>query len=409
MKTTNVNIDDEVLLQDDMKIDQIEKTYVLMDHYWSVLEKNLPKNILSFIRFVAKYRNLNIKAFVTPYPTECPPWTPICNRIIYETANIKEDDFIKDVLTIRGWQGYVDKYLKDKSPYILLLMIARWCMINHRDKELNIVCHYIGYAYYWQIFYRHFKKYNPNPNVMRYTIEEMSYKSKLKALGSVDAWLYDGVWSALKSYEERLMRASDFELHYINEKIHGKFSNAMKTLHSALEKNEKEKNYIFITSTIDSDDNISDNTYGSADIATISDSYASKFFEEPINEEALKNSLIPGGITEKDLRTTIIMISDSKENLEDVRKLFQSIFTIFLSNKSYKVKDIGTMRFYFEMEKAYKPGNSVDPNKIFIKDILDKWLTIGSKTFRNTTRTPTITTFRKSLYEYFILKIMKDR
>ena len=55
-----------------------------------------------------------------------------------------------------------------------------------------------------------------------------------------------------------------------------------------------------------------DNTYGSADISTLADAYASKFFEDPINEEAIKGSLIKGGISEKDLRTVILKIADDK-------------------------------------------------------------------------------------------------
>ena len=66
-------------------------------------------------------------------------------------------------------------------------------------------------------------------------------------------------------------------------------------------------------------------------------------------------------------------------------------------------------RFYSEMQKAYKPGNTNDPNRNYIKEILDKWLSMGSPTFRSTNRTATITTFRKSVYEYFVLKIMEDK
>ena len=65
-------------------------------------------------------------------------------------------------------------------------------------------------------------KYKPNIKVMKYTIGEMSYKSKLKALGSVDKWLQDGVHNGIEAYKERLMRASDFELYYINEKRYSK-------------------------------------------------------------------------------------------------------------------------------------------------------------------------------------------
>lgn len=409
MKNKNEYIDDEVFIKEDTKLDQIKKTYLIMNDFWDTIDKSLKKNINSLIRFVAKYRSLNTKALITPYPTVGLPWTPACERIIYESAGVNKDKFVEDVLTIRGWEGYIDKYLKDKAPYILLLLIARWCMIEKRERELNIVCHYIGYSYYWQVFSLHFRLYRIDENIMRYTIEEMSYKSKLKSLGSIDEWLYDGVMNALESYKERLMRASDYELHYINEKIKAKFATAMKTIHSAQKKNTDEKNYIFLSSAFGNDDNIAENTYGSTEVVASADSFANKFFQEPINEEALKASLIPGGITEKDLRTVILKIADNKENMNDVRRLYQSFFLLFLEDQKYQVRDIGTLKFYFEMKKLYKPGNSNDPNKLAIKEILDKWLKMGSATFRNTNRTPTITTFRKSIYEYFIIKIMKDK
>ena len=399
----------EVLESEEKKIDQIKKTYLLMDKYWATLSKNLDKNIGAFSRFVATYRNSFMKCFLTPYPVEKPTWTPACDRVLYTVTGIDQDSFVEDVLTIRGWDGYIDKFLKDKAPRILALLIARWCLIMKRDKEYEITCHYIGYSYYWQLMHLHFPKGKLNINVMRYTIEQMSYKSKLKALGNVDAWITDIVSTALESYRERLMRASDFELHYIGEKIRGKFSSAIKTLHTQYQKNADAGNKTFVSSAFVEDDVIMDNTYGSADISTLADAYASKFFEDPINEEAIKGSLIKGGISEKDLRTVILKIADDKANMNDVKRLYQSLFIIFLSNNKYKSKDIGTMRFYYEMNRVYKPGNTNDPNKIFIKDILDKWLRIGNATFRNTTRTATITTFRKSIYDYFIIKIMKDK
>lgn len=400
--------EDIVDTKDDLKIDQVPKTYVLLNNHWETLEKSLPKTYRSFIRFIAQYRNKFISRLETPYPLDYPPWLPICNRKIYEAAGVGEDEFVKDVLTIRGWDGYEDSYLKDKAPYILLLMIDRWMLLNGMHKERNIVQHFIGYSHYWAVFTVQFKKYKPKPEVMKYTINEASYKSRLKALGSVDAWLYDGVTSTMQTYDERLRRGSDFELHYINEKIRGKFKSAMKTLYRAQEKNEREKKYVFESKTKLGED-IVENAGTVSNILTIADGFATKFFSDPINEDALQNSLIPGGITERDLRNSILMISDNDVNLQDVSKLYQSLFHLFLDSGKYTAKDIGSLRFYYEMEKLYKPGNSNDPNKTFIKEILDKWLRMGSPTFRTTNRTATITTFRKAIYNYFILKIMHDR
>ena len=213
--------------------------------------------------------------------------------------------------------------------------------------------------------------------------------------------------NTLDTCNERLLRGSDFELHYINEKIKSKFSSAMKTIYRAQEKNEKENNYIFTSKGV-VDGEMVENTYGSADVLVLADAYATKFFEDPLDESLVDSALIPGGITKRDLTNVILMISDNKDNLGDVKKLYQSLFHLFLENGRYTPKDIGSTRFYYEMDKLYRPGNSNDPNKLFIKEVLDKWLAMGSKTFRNTNRTPTITTFRKSIYTYFILKIMHD-
>ncbi len=395
-------------VKEETKIDQVPKTYELLNNYWNNIESNLPKYKNSLIRFIANYRNKNIKKLETPYPCDYPAWIPACNKVLYASTGIDEDDFIKTVLTIRGHEGYIDPYLKDKAPYILALLIARWFLIHDYDKELSIFEHYIGYSHYWAVFTTFFKKYKPTPEIMKYTMNEMTYKSRLKELGSVDKWLYDGVLNGLITYRERLLRGSDFELHYINEKIRAKFRNAMKTIYRAQEKNEKEKHYVF-TSVTQMGDDIIENPSKYSDIISSADNYTAKFFANPINEKALKGCLIPKGISEKDLRTVILMIADNRDNMEDLHKLFESFFYLFLDNNKYTIKDIGSLRFYTEMQKIYKPGNTNDVNRNNIKAILDKWLSMGSATFRTTNRTATITTFRKSIYDYFILKIMQDK
>lgn len=399
---------DDIEFSDDYQIDQVSKTYVLLERFWDTIEETLPRKKNSLIRFIAGYRNKFIDRIETPYPVDYPPWLPACTQAVYAATGINEQEFVDAVMTIRGYEGYVDSYLRDKAEYILALLIIRWFMIHDYKKEITIMEHFIGYSHYWAVFSTQFKRYKPKLEVMKYTINEMSFKSNLKALGSVDKWLQDGVHNGISTYSERLLRASDYELHYINEKIRSKFKSAMKTIYRAQEKNEKEKKYVF-TSTTQMGEDIVETNYGVAEVISLAGSFTTKFFADPISEKALKGSLIKGGITEKDLRNTILMISDDKNNMGDVTKLFQSLFYIFLENEKYGVRDIGTLRFYAEMQKIYKPGNTNDPNRNYIKEILDKWLAMGSPTFRSTNRTATITTFRKSVYDYFIRKIMEDK
>lgn len=413
MPTNEVNdLTDIVNAQEEYQIDKVKKTYVLLNHHWDTLEKNLSRHRNELIRFIAKYRNSNIDKLETPYPIDYPAWVPACNRILYQTTGIDEEEFRKDVLTIRGWEGYEDTYLADKAPHILMLMIARYFYIHDYITEYEIMKHYIGYAHYWGVFTDIFKRYKPNPEVMMYTIANMSYKSRLKTLGSVDKWLAEGVGATLNTYAKRIMRASDFELHYIQEKIRGKFKSAFKTIYRQQEENEKKGNRIFISKNKiagDEEDVQVENTHGMAQALQIANGYTTKFFANPVDEAILNQSIVPDGISEKDLRNTLLLIADDRENVEVVRSFFQAMFYTFLESGKYKQRDIGTLRFYSEMDRLYKPGNTNDPNKLRIKEILDQWLEMGSKTFRTTNRTATINTFRKSIYNYFVLKIMKDK
>jgi hypothetical protein len=410
-KKKNSSTEDEDIDLIDKKeeylIDQIPKTYTLINNYWSLIEKNLPRNTNTLIRHIAMYRNKYIEILETPYPSDYPPWIPANIRILYEVTGIKEGDFVRDCKMIRGHEGYIDPYLDTKAFYILLNMIARYYMLPNEQKSLAILMYYIGYSYYWSVYTRYFKKYKPTLEILKYTINELSYKNALKAAGSVDKWLYTGVTTSFESYKERIMRGSDWELLYISDKIRRKFDGYFKKLYITQLKNEKEKNYIFSSKDI-VDDQIVENTSGVAEVISIADKYSTKFFADPISETAIASARANGGITERDLRNTIIMIADNKENHSDVIKFFQSLFILFLGNPKYRPVDIGTLKFYAEMQKLYTPGNSSDPNKLFIKDVLDKWLKIGSSTYRVSNRAGTLNKFRKCIYDYFIQKIMID-
>lgn len=400
--------------KEEYQIDKVKKTYVLLNHHWETLEKNLARHRNTLIHFIGKYRNNNIDKLETPYPVDYPAWVPACNRILYQCTGIDEEEFVKDVLTIRGWEGYEDTYLKDKAPHILMVMIARYFLMHDYTTEFEIMKHFIGYAQYWMVFVDIFKVYKPKLDVMMYTISNMSYKSRLKSLGSVDKWLAEGVGATLTTYNKRLMRGSDFELHYIQEKIRGKFKSAFKTIYRQQEENERKGNRVFISKTSisggeDDEEMRVENTHGMAQALQIANGYTTRFFSNPVDQAILAQSIVPGGISEKDLKNTLLLISDNRDNIEVVRSFFQAMIYTFLESGKFKERDIGTLKFYGEMDRLYKPGNTNDPNKILIKETLDDWLEMGSKTFRTTNRTATLNTFRRSLYNYFVLTIMKNR
>ena len=77
--------------------------------------------------------------------------------------------------------------------------------------------------------------------------------------------------------------------------------------------------------------------------------------------------------------------------------------------KKYTVKDVNSMSFMLEMQKMYKAGNSINKNRVIIGDIIDKWLKVGSATYRSTNREATKSVFKRSIFDYFIIKVAVDK
>ena len=57
----------------------------------------------------------------------------------------------------------------------------------------------------------------------------------------------------------------------------------------------------------------------------------------------------------------------------------------------------------------YKAGNSINKNRIIVGNIIDKWLKIGSATYRSTNREATKSIFKRSIFDYFIIKVVLDK
>ena len=119
-----------------------------------------------------------------------------------------------------------------------------------------------------------------------------------------------------------------------------------------------------------------------------------------------------GYIPERELRNTIYAIADDQNNQDDVRTFYQCIFVLFFNNLDgiqYTVKDVNTLKFMMEMQKMYKAGNSINKNRIIVGNIIDKWLKIGSATYRSTNREATKSIFKRSIFDYFIIKVVLDK
>ena len=404
-----------------LDVDGFTPVYNINNTFWDTIEKTVPKNTMKFVRFVQKYRDININKLETPYPCDYPIWSKECENIVYDTLGIDSEDLYKITSNIELPNGFHDKYLvKGNSRTTMLIqfalfMLYRYYLINNKVKEMEITKYYIAYFFYFSLFTKYFK-YKPNKAVMEYTINSLSFKNQIKQTGSVNKWIYTMSDASCRKYEPIIIRGADSDYYKCIRRTHTKFNDAMNNLFNAFMKDYENKNAMYTSKAQDSEGNMLDQNSLSADIIQLADKYTTRFFSNPNSEEVIAfvcDKKQKGGyIPERDLRNTIFNIADDQSNQDDVRAFYQSVFYLFFNNSSnhkYTVKDVNTMNFMLEMQKMYKAGNSINKNRIIIGNIIDKWLKVGSATYRSTNREATKSVFKRSIFDYFIIKVTVDK
>ena len=404
-----------------LDVDGFTPVYNINNTFWDTIEKTVPKNTMKFVRFVQKYRDININKLETPYPCDYPIWSKECENIVYDTLGIDSEDLYKITSNIELPNGFQDKYLvKGNSRTTMLIqfalfMLYRYYLINNKVKEMEITKYYIAYFFYFSLFTKYFK-YKPNKAVMEYTINSLSFKNQIKQTGSVNKWIYTMSDASCRKYEPIIIRGADSDYYKCIRRTHTKFNDAMNNLFNAFMKDYENKNVMYTSKAQDSEGNMLDQSSLSADIIQLADKYTTRFFANPNSEEVIAfvcDKKQKGGyIPERDLRNTIFNIADDQSNQDDVRAFYQSVFYLFFNNSSnhkYTVKDVNTMNFMLEMQKMYKAGNSINKNRIIIGNIIDKWLKVGSATYRSTNREATKSVFKRSIFDYFIIKVTVDK
>lgn len=408
--------DDSYLLDDGFPL-----VYNINETFWNTIEDTVPKKTPQFVRFVQKFRDSNINKLETPYPVDYPIWRPDCERIVYDTLGVDSEDLYKITSNIELPNDYKDKYLqKGNSRTVMLVqfalfMLYRYYLLHKKQKEMEVCKYFISYFFYFSLFSKYFK-YKPNAEVMSFTINSMSFKNQIKQTGSVSRWIYGMAEASCKKYEVLIQRGADRDYYKTIRRTHTKFNDAMKNLFDTYNKDYKNRKTIFVANTFGEEGEVLDQSSLGSDIIQLADKYTTRFFENPNSEEVIAyvcdKSQKGGYIPERDLRNTIFNISDDQSNQDDVRKFYQAIFYLFFNNNSnakYELSDVTTMKFMYEMQKMYKAGNSINQNRIIISNIIDKWLKVGSATYRATNREATKSIFKRSIFDYFIIKVIVDK
>lgn len=393
-----------------LKIDELEKVYMLRDKYYPMIEKNLPKNERTLLRHIGKYRDKNMPILSSPYLTNYPVFSQADEKVVFDACGINIVEMKKDTYqtTLLSGKMATSKKKNFQPIQILLVLIMRYYILTKQQKKLNVIYHYYAYSIYWSVFTSWFRKYLPREGTMIYTIDNLSNKFIIKQLKSLDAMLFYAVDNTIKLQWDRIISSSDGEISYIIDGLKTKVNNYFGGVAKIFYENHEKGEIVFRGEEFLEDGSQRDVKSIGGDVEMLAQELTTKFFSEPPRQDIINQVSRLKGVSSSELRNTLTLLVD-EQLIEEVKSFYESIFFLYFSDDNSKDKNVKSMSFLGIMESIYKKGNSNDKNIRTIKELMNKWLDRGSTTYRATSRLATQNDFRKAIYYYFIFLVSNNK
>lgn len=407
------NISDDVALEVAIT-HQLKEEYTLRDKYFPYVESFIPKTEHILFKHIAKYEDIHVSIINSPYPTTVLPFKMKGedNDIVFRCCHVNEKELQQDIKKVPLPPGVKKEKAAFLPLQVLLYLIIRYYLVTGQQKKASVIFYYYGYSLYWKRWSKSFSRGIYNPNVMIYTINEMSYRSLIKKLGSVKELLFHIVKNRFEYYSEQIADSCDEDIRYVLDQIQSSLGSIINEIASKFYKNAENQNVIMQSDIMLDDQGAQrDDTSVTANVELLAQRYTNAFFMSSVNPARVKQAAtLAKDVSAKEVLSTIEYVYNNTP-AEEIHEFYSSIFYIYfnLDNPKVSMDAVNSLLFLALMKDVIKKGNSTNKNIIRIRELMDNWLSHGSNTFRVTSREGTQNSYRKAVYYYFILSVTNNK
>lgn len=314
----------------------------------------------------------------------------LVNRVIKESAYIKNH-----------WRNIA-------SPFnVVMALLISWAKRNKNNDFAMFLLMYLVLSMYPSLHSKYFP-YEPNPQIMDYTINNLSNKYKIKQQGTVWNALLDTAVVCDKTYSQNIIRATDKDITDYIEAMKTRLNALLKKIKNEFTKNYNDKNIIGVEKDNEDKENYSSAESNSYAVERLANSISLKLAINGIDPKIIQIAAKLNDVAVNDLRTTVNQLVSDKENSKDIKKLIGDILLLFLTETRNSIGEIRSNKFILECLKIYKKSNTGNKIIIEIKKYLDKWLAKYSERYKASNRTATLNSFRRALFTYFVFTIQAN-
>lgn len=379
-------------------------SFVIKEKIYPLVEKEIskPQSKNKFKEIVAAYMDKNIDKLSTAGPVYRTLFTDYDTGQVFNLLNIDPKQ-IQETLKLSNY--IKGSWMNVSNPFnIVSAMIIRYAKISKDQALMSSAIMYLTLSMYPSLHYKYFK-FQPNEEIMAYTVSTLNLKYKIKNTGTMWKALIETTSLSDATYTKNLLNCSDKDVTDYIQAFKTRLNSLLKNITNNFMKNHKAQNFLNMSEENDDPDNYKVADSNSYIIERMSNSISLKLSVSGADAVIVKLAAQLSNISINDLRNTVNDIIADKENKNDVRKMIESILYLYLNDHHLVISDIKSNNFLFFCLNIYKKTNITNKNIIFIKETLNRWLTKYSDTYKKTNRLATISNFKKALYLFFVISI----
>jgi len=367
---------------------------------YPIIEKPLTENTDKLRIYILRYINRNLNSLQINGPIKRLIFLESDKDILYEYCGI-DKDFVKKV--IKECPLIQSKWKILTDPFNILIAFCTVHYIKTKNpKMIDLTVTYLMLKFYSSIQYK-YARYELNPNIMDYTINNLSNKYKIKQFHTIFDTLVDTSMVCFNTHKSRLTTCSDETVKNWIMALNTRIQGIIKKIISAYEINRKDGNFMNAEEDSTDEETFKETTNNSMIITRYTNALTSSTISRPVNEKLIKICSRECDIGFNELKSSLELIINSKT--EEIKEVYNLILQLFLMEGKHKASEISSKLFIIETMAIYKKSNTKDESINRIKQILDLWLSETSVTYMKTQRVATKNNFRKGIFMYFVLFI----
>lgn len=404
-----------------LRVNDEEVTYFfkteLIDKYKDKIIKNQPR----VIAVIKHYLAINSSKLGTRAPTVKIPMTDSDKSAIFKALEITSNEIQKILNKIRGVNDIDlrNNVINDTFNVIMTIITAVYYLRDPKrndakkdfTKPYYYTALYLAIRFYSKIYISSFPKADPRPDIMDYTIENISNKFLLKKVNNIFDIIKYFSESNIMNMSPRLERMSDVDIVYFSTNMYNRMHNSMKTLAREFYKNKEEQNYTKTDITKQQDETgdffVGDTTSISSSIDILVKKIILKFVSDTVIDDRLLTVACNKTKFSKS-KFQIILQKIREANNPLLKTIISQIISYFLLTSKKDSRALRSSEFITEMIKLYQISNTKNDLVLKIKDNLAKLISANSGQILKEGNANMLDRVKNSLFVYLVLFIAKN-